>query len=138
MEQQPNNQVAEWLLDGIACQQCGDLEVDFSANNLVDSDEGVGNGPLNDEGLCTNCVEANGIKSEIISAESAAHDYQTKMVKASAINGTHVLVGECGGLSAVFTAEPYEELGKYTIILTEHGYLYINNEKSLEVLEDSP
>ena len=54
-----------WQACGYACKQCGDLE-------LIEPDEGVANGPLNDEGLCTNCVEDNSMKPVVISAESAA------------------------------------------------------------------
>lgn len=34
----------------VGCMRCGDLE-------LIEPDEGVANGPFNEKGLCTNCVE---------------------------------------------------------------------------------
>ena len=60
-----DEQLAEWQDKGYACKQCGDLE-------LIEPDEGVANGPLNAEGLCTNCVEVNSMKPVVINAESAA------------------------------------------------------------------
>lgn len=117
-----DKQLAEWQDKGYACKQCGDLE-------LIEPDEGVANGPLNAEGLCTNCVESNGMKP-------LTHDYPVALVKASAINGTHVLVGECGGLSAVFSAEPSAAMPGCTAISTEHGYLYVDTDRELEVLDN--
>lgn len=60
-----DEQLAEWQDKGYACKQCGDLE-------LIEPDEGVANGPLNDEGICTNCVECNSMEPVVISAENAA------------------------------------------------------------------
>ena len=60
-----DEQLAEWQDKGYACKQCGDLE-------LIEPDEGVANGPLNDEGICTNCAECNNMEPVVISAESAA------------------------------------------------------------------
>lgn len=65
-----------------------------------------------------------------------SHDYSTELVRASAINGTHVLVGECGGLSAVFSAEPSAAMPGCTAISTEHGYLYVDTDRELEVLSN--
>mgnify|MGYP006274961001 CR=1 FL=1 len=111
---------AEWIANGWACKQCGDLEM------LEATDEDtIVNGPFV-EGLCVHCREDG----------HGAHDYATKNVLATAINGTHVLVGECGGLSAVFSAEPSAAMPGCIAISTEHGYLYVDNDRELEVLNE--
>ena len=67
---------------------------------------------------------------------SDAHDHSVTLVKASAINGTHVLVGECGGLSAVFEAGPAHSAPGFWRVETEHGPLYLDPDEELEVLSN--
>ena len=63
-----------------------------------------------------------------------AHDYNTVKVKVSALNGTHVIVGECGGLSAVFDVCPSETMPGYYSVATEHGTSYFNEKDTFDVL----
>jgi hypothetical protein len=63
-----------------------------------------------------------------------AHDYDTVKVKVSALNGTHVIVGECGGLSAVFDACPSTTLPGYYAVATEHGTSYFSEHDMFDVL----
>jgi hypothetical protein len=67
---------------------------------------------------------------------SETHDYETKMVKATALNGTHVIVGECGGLSAVFDVEPSSAIPGLYRVESEHGVLYLDPDQKIQVLED--
>lgn len=71
---------------------------------------------------------------------SEAHDYKTKMVKVTALNGTHVIVGECGGLSAVFDVEPSNAIPGLYRIESEHGVLYLDPDQKIQVLaeDDEP
>ncbi len=50
---------------------------------------------------------------------SATHDYMTKVYRADELDSTCVLVGESGGLSAVYHSELTED-GTQLIIETEH------------------
>jgi hypothetical protein len=50
---------------------------------------------------------------------SATHDYKTKVYRADELDSTCVLVGESGGLSAVYHSELTED-GTQLIIETEH------------------
>ena len=62
------------------------------------------------------------------------HDYITQNVKPSDLDATCVLVGECGGLSAVFSTEPSAAMPGCTAIATEHGYLYVDSDFDVEIL----
>jgi hypothetical protein len=65
---------------------------------------------------------------------SEVHTYKTRLIGARELNGTHVLVGECGGLSAVF-AEPQVCLG-VLVVETEHGEMVFGVDRRVEVLEE--
>ena len=65
-----------------------------------------------------------------------AHDYDTVKVKVSALNGTHVIVGECGGLSAVFDVCPSETMPGYYSVATEHGTSYFSENDTFDVLAE--
>ena len=67
---------------------------------------------------------------------SEAHDYKTKMVKVTALNGTHVIVGDCGGLSAVFDVEPSTAIPGLYRIESEHGVLYLDPDQKIQVLDE--
>ena len=65
---------------------------------------------------------------------SKTHDWETKQVKPSNLDSTCVLVGECGGLSAVFEAGPsYASPGLWRVE-TEHGALYLDPDLDVEIL----
>lgn len=67
---------------------------------------------------------------------SETHDYTTVTLKAEALNSTHVLVGESGGLSAVYNVYPCQSaaLRDHLAVETEHGTLYIDSEDEVQVL----
>lgn len=66
---------------------------------------------------------------------SKTHDYDTKFIAAKYLNGNHVLVGECGGLSAVFhPVMPGELVMGCMAVETEHGTLYIDPVELVQVL----
>lgn len=56
----------------------------------------------------------------------STHDYPTKMILAKDLNDTHVLVGESGGLSAVYDSAPSSAMPGLTWVETEHGPLYLD------------
>lgn len=68
---------------------------------------------------------------------SATHDYETTEKQAQHLTNADVLVGECGGLSAVFSIDGPTRIGwsMVVIIETEHGNLLVAPEKELEVLD---
>lgn len=62
------------------------------------------------------------------------HTYDTSQVSVYQLNSSHVLVGECGGLSAVFDVyNSYAMPGCYAVE-TEHGTLYLGSTDLVEVL----
>lgn len=62
--------------------------------------------------------------------------HETTSVKVTALNGTHVLVGECGGLSAVYNVQQSTIIPGSYEIECEHGVLFVHKEQKLEVLAD--
>ena len=64
---------------------------------------------------------------------SKTHDYDTKFIAFKYLNGTHVIVGECGGLSAVLTPTYPTERGYYSVD-TEHGNLHSFGDDLVQVL----
>lgn len=68
---------------------------------------------------------------------SATHDYDTVQINAEDLDGTHTLVGACGGLSSVFEVFDTFNGGVDGILLevqTEHGSLFLAPDESVEVL----
>lgn len=69
---------------------------------------------------------------------SGTHDYETKSVKPSDLDSTCVLVGECGGLSAIVgDCKPIYQLimtGTYRVE-TEHGILYLDSDLEVDILD---
>ena len=66
---------------------------------------------------------------------SEVHTYDTIRVKAKDITPEHVLVGESGGLSAVYTTFESYIMKGCQVLETEHGALYIDTHEELEVLK---
>jgi hypothetical protein len=68
---------------------------------------------------------------------SETHDYQTRTLKPIRLGSTHVLVGESGGLSAVYTNDgPSSAMPGLIRIETEHGPLYLDPDEDVEVLDE--
>ena len=67
---------------------------------------------------------------------NGTHDYETKEVKVTALNGTHVIVGDCGGLSAVFDVVESTLMPELYLVETEHGTMYFDPDEKLTVLAD--
>lgn len=67
----------------------------------------------------------------------ATHDYDTTTITAAALNSTHVLVGESGGLSAVFETEPSHVIEGTLRVETEHGSLYLDPDDEVDILGTS-
>jgi hypothetical protein len=70
-----------------------------------------------------------------VSAMSAAHDYTTRLVLAAELCSSDVLVGECGGLSAVFSVKDSLVMPGCVAVETEHGNLYLDAELEVDVHE---
>jgi len=66
------------------------------------------------------------------------HDYDTISITADELNSTHVLVGQSGGLSAVYEAEMSDAMPGCIRVETEHGPLYLDADEAItyEVLAD--
>jgi hypothetical protein len=70
------------------------------------------------------------------------HDYNTLQIHASGLDNTCVLVGESGGLSAVYTVtecDPMPVHGGLTSAVkvdTEHGTMYMPSNTNVTVLVD--
>ena len=63
------------------------------------------------------------------------HDWVTTTKLAENLTDEHVLVGECAGLSAVFSVGPSSLLRGWLRIETEHGHLYATGKDEFEVLD---
>lgn len=61
------------------------------------------------------------------------HDHPVKLVPATELNNTHVLVGESGGLSAVYEIEKTSVIE--LAIITEHGTLFAYEGDEFSVLD---
>jgi hypothetical protein len=66
---------------------------------------------------------------------SATHDYKTKVYRADELDSTCVLVGESGGLSAIYHSELTED-GTQLIIETEHCSFYAEPNEEFIVLAE--
>lgn len=72
------------------------------------------------------------------SAEAGAtHDYPTVDVLGRHLDSAHVLVGDSGGLSAVYEAEPSDAMPGLMCVETEHGPLYLDPDHPYPVLADT-
>lgn len=66
---------------------------------------------------------------------TTTHDYQTRTVLVSDLDGSHVLVGESGGLSAVYESGPSNFAHGLHGVETEHGYLLLDPDAEVEVYD---
>ena len=66
---------------------------------------------------------------------SATHDYKTKVYRADELDSTCVLVGESGGLSAVYDSELTYD-GSQLRIETEHCSFYADPDEEFIVLAE--
>lgn len=66
---------------------------------------------------------------------STTHDYETKVYRADELDSTCVLVGESGGLSAVYNSELTED-GSQLIIETEHCSFLADHDEEFHVLAE--
>jgi len=64
------------------------------------------------------------------------HDYTTKLVKGSELTDEHVLVGESGGLSAVYEVNPGSLLPELVTVWTEHGALLLDPDNEYDVFDE--
>lgn len=64
------------------------------------------------------------------------HDYATRLVKGSELADEHVLVGESGGLSAVYEVRPGSLLPGFVTVWTEHGALLLDPDDEYEVFDE--
>jgi hypothetical protein len=62
-------------------------------------------------------------------------EHPTVTVIARDVSDTQVLVGDCGGLSAVFGVFESAVMNGVLGIHTEHGTLYVEGSKMLKVLD---
>lgn len=66
----------------------------------------------------------------------STHDYDTKKVNPADLNSTHVLVGESGGLSAIYENDgPSNAMAGLIRLETEHGPLYLDPDEPADVLD---
>jgi hypothetical protein len=66
---------------------------------------------------------------------STARDVvKPEMVPVSELDSSHVLMGESGGLSAVYAAKPSSAMPGCMRVETEHGSLYVDEDATVEVL----
>ncbi len=65
----------------------------------------------------------------------SVHDYKTKKVSPMYLDSTMVLVGESGGLSAIYEVEGSDAMPYFMRVETEHGPLYLDPEEYADVLD---
>lgn len=68
---------------------------------------------------------------------SDVHDYPTKQILGKDLNYTHVLVGESGGLCAVYGNHNSSLVMGCIVIDTEHGPLYLDPDEYYDVYDAS-
>ena len=62
------------------------------------------------------------------------HDYETRDVLGCDLDDTCVLVGETGGLSALYAVGPSNIMSMMLVVTTEHGPLYLDPDEKYAVL----
>ncbi len=67
-----------------------------------------------------------------------SHDYKTRPVLGRDLGSEHVLVGQSGGLSAVYDPNPSTAMPGLLVVTTEHGHLYLDPEGSYDVPQPGP
>lgn len=66
---------------------------------------------------------------------SDTHDYDTKPVLGSRLDGTMTLVGESGGLSSIYRVTSSSAMPGLMMVETEHGPLYLDPDLEYDVLD---
>lgn len=64
----------------------------------------------------------------------STHDEHTQTVAANTLTSNDVLVGEAGGLSAVYDIYPSSAMPGCLAVETEHGTLYLDEDDQCVVL----
>lgn len=67
---------------------------------------------------------------------TTTHDYPTTPRLGADLDETCVLVGDSGGLSAVYEANPSSAMTGLMIVETEHGPLYLDPEEEYLIYND--
>lgn len=62
------------------------------------------------------------------------HEYPTRQVAGNDLDGTMTLVGESGGLSSIYHNSFSSAMPGLTLIMTEHGPLYLDPDHTYAVL----
>jgi hypothetical protein len=62
------------------------------------------------------------------------HNYDTEKVPGSQLTGRDVLVGESGGLSAIYDVRESSAMPGLLSVETEHGMLYLDPDERYQVL----
>lgn len=62
-------------------------------------------------------------------------DYAVKSVRVMDLTPQHVMVGESGGLSAVYDCFPSIVMKDCMVVETEHGSLYLESDDMVDVLD---
>jgi hypothetical protein len=65
---------------------------------------------------------------------ASTHNYTTALLPAIDLDSTMVLVGESGGLSAVYDVANSYAMPGLLVVETEHGSLYLDPDLHVEVL----
>ena len=74
------------------------------------------------------------LTSEYIANHPPAHDYATRQVAALDLDSTMVLVGQSGGLSAIYDVRRTAVNGMVSVE-TEHGFLNLDVDDTYDVLD---
>jgi hypothetical protein len=61
------------------------------------------------------------------------HDYETRVIPVSALTDADTLVGESGGLSAVYEVRDTGAFPGFILVATEHGTLLVDPDRDVEV-----
>lgn len=87
-------------------------------------------------GTVANCLDCHGYKLAP-APEAETNDYESQDVLVLLLDETMVLVGESGGLSAVYGRPvPYGSGEHAVTVLTEHGTLLVTRTATVKVLVD--
>lgn len=64
------------------------------------------------------------------------HDYPIRQVRGRDLDSTMVLVGESGGLSAIYDGYPSGAMPELRVIETEHGPLYLDPDEDYTIYDE--
>lgn len=65
----------------------------------------------------------------------STHDHPTKQVLGKDLDSTMVLVGQSGGLSAIYETNPSDLAFGMVVVETEHGPLYLDPDEEQTVYD---